>query len=378
MRQIELRGGSRFEVEGARGVLDTRALTIGFARRFATYKRAGLILRDGERLKRLLLDSTRPVQIIFAGKAHPLDTEAKEMLKAVVGFCQQEDVRRRAVFLEDYDLVVARYLVQGVDVWLNTPRRGLEASGTSGMKVVPNGGLNLSVPDGWWAEAGAAEVGWTIGAGEEYEDHNYQDQVESGALCELLEKDVVPLFYQRGPDALPRVWISRMKKSMRELAPAFSSNRMIWEYVERFYLPAARHHDALIANGLVRAGALAEWVRSIRERWSDVGVESVVAAADGTPRVGQGVEVTAQVHLGRVTPGEVTVEVYHGPLDAQRAISAPATVAMRLDAEVDGGRHRFRGTIPCERTGLHGYTVRVRPAHPDAHDLLVTGLVTWR
>jgi starch phosphorylase len=378
MRQLEQRGASHFDLERARGVLDTRALTIGFARRFATYKRAGLILSDPARFKRLLLDPARPVQIVFGGKAHPRDAEAKEMLKAVVAFCQQEDVRRHAVFVEDYDLVVARYLVQGVDVWLNTPRRGLEASGTSGMKVVPNGGLNLSIPDGWWAEAGGPEVGWTIGRGEEYADHAYQDQVESGALYELLEKDVVPLFYQRGPDGLPRVWISRMKKSMRRLAPAYSSNRMIWEYVERFYLPAARHHDALAAAGCARASALSEWIASIRQRWGDVAVERVEAGRDGPRRVGDGFEVTADVRLGQVAPGEVAVEIYYGPLDAQRSISTPFRAPMSLDDEVSPGVHRFRGVIPCERTGLQGYTIRVRPAHPDANNLLVTGLVTWR
>jgi starch phosphorylase len=378
MRQIESRGGTQRDVERARGVLDTRALTVGFARRFATYKRANLILADLERLKRILLDSARPVQIIFAGKAHPKDTAAKEMLKAVVSFSQADDVRRHAVFVEDYDLVVARYLVQGVDVWLNTPRRGLEASGTSGMKVVPNGGLNLSILDGWWAEGYEPELGWAIGRGEDYQDHAYQDVVESNALYDLLEKDVVPLFYQRTADALPRAWIARMKKSMKRLAPAFSTNRMIWEYGERFYLPAARYFARMIADRAERAGAFADWKRRIFKSWTEVRVERVEAGRPGTHRVGEGFALTAEVRLGALSPEEVTVEVYHGPLDSQRQIVDGRGVALSLEATLDGGRHRYAGLVPCTHSGMHGYTVRVRPSHPDGNSVLCTGLMTWR
>lgn len=376
MRQVQARGGSQRDVERARGVLDTRALTIGFARRFATYKRANLILADVERLKRILLDSHRPVQLIFAGKAHPRDTEAKELLKSVVRLCQADEVRRHAVFVEDYDLVVARYLVQGVDVWLNTPRRGLEASGTSGMKVLPNGGLNLSVLDGWWPEAFEPELGWAIGKGEEFEDHAYQDYVESSALYELLEKDIVPLFYQRAADELPRAWIARMKKSMRKLSPRFSSNRMIWEYAERYYLPASRYFRAMTADGAERARSLAAWKRRVAEHWPEVRVESVTGAGTGTVRVGQGVAVSAEIRLGVLSPADVRVEIYYGPLDPERRIRDARTVAMSLEA-ADNGLHRYGGVIRGERTGMQGYSVRVRPSHPDANNVLCTGRLTW-
>jgi starch phosphorylase len=378
VRQLEQRGASQRDVERARGVLNTRALTIGFARRVATYKRANLILQDLERLKRILLNAERPVQIIFAGKAHPKDNEAKEVLKSVVSFCQGEDVRRHAVFVEDYDLVVARYLVQGVDVWLNTPRRGLEASGTSGMKVVPNGGLNVSILDGWWVEGYSPEVGWAIGKGEEYEDHVHQDYVESSALYDLLEHDIVPIFYGRGAEGLPRAWIARMKQSMKQLSPRFSTNRMVWEYGERFYLPAARGFTEMSADRAARARALAAWKARIAELWPAVRIDGVHPLKVGAHRVGEGFELAADVKLGEIAPDEVAVEVYYGVLDAQRAIVDPRTARLRLEASRDSGLHRYVGTIPCDRSGMLGYAVRVRPAHPDANNLLATGLMTWR
>jgi glycogen phosphorylase len=378
VRQLEQRGASQRDIERARGVLNTRALTIGFARRVATYKRATLILQDLERLKRILLNTERPVQIIFAGKAHPKDNEAKEVLKSVVSFCQGEDVRRHALFIEDYDLVVARYLVQGVDVWLNTPRRGLEASGTSGMKVVPNGGLNVSILDGWWVEGYSSDVGWAIGKGEEYEDHVHQDYVESSALYDLLEHDIVPIFYGRGADALPRAWIARMKQSMKRLSPRFSTNRMVWEYGERFYVPAARGFAEMTANRAARARALADWKARIALLWPTVKIEGVHPLRVGAYRVGEGFELAADVSLGEIAPDEVAVEVYFGPLDAQRAIVEPRTERLRLEASPGGGRHRYSGTIPCDRSGMLGYAVRARPAHPDANNLLATGLMTWR
>jgi starch phosphorylase len=378
MRQLEQRGASARDVEHARGVLDMRALTIGWARRFATYKRASLLLADLDRLRRILLDAERPVQVIFAGKAHPKDQEGKDMLRSVVSFCQQEEFRRRAVFIEDYDVVVARYLVQGVDVWLNTPRRGMEASGTSGMKVLPNGGLNLSVLDGWWCEAYRPELGWAIGKGEEYQDHAYQDYVESNALYDLLESDIVPLFYARGADGLPRAWIARMKKSMKVLSPAFSTNRLIWEYVERYYRPAGEYYARLTGNGMERARALAAWRRLVRQGWKDVKVESVVARRADLHRVGEGYEVTAAVRLGEIDPAHVAVEVYYGPLDTQRQIVDALTAPMSLEpGGEEGGLRRYSGVIPCARTGLQGYSVRVRPSHPDANNLLSTGLMTW-
>src|SRR5437016_1244551 len=231
--QLTRRGASYDEVLMADEVLDPEALTIGFARRFATYKRGALIMRDADRLRRLLEDAKRPVQFVFAGKAHPADHEGKELIKTIVNFARNPAIRRRMVFLENYDINVARYLVQGVDVWLNTPRRPYEASGTSGMKAAANGVLNCSILDGWWVEGYSPDVGWAIGHGEDYTDPNYQDQIESVALYDILEKQVVPLFFQRTVDNVPRAWIARMKNCMRKLAPVFNTNRMVRDYTEK-------------------------------------------------------------------------------------------------------------------------------------------------
>ncbi len=377
-RQLQQRGSSDAEVGRARGVLNSRALTIGFARRFAPYKRANLLLRDLERLKKILLDPDRPVQIVFAGKAHPRDTEGKEILKIVFAFCHQEDVRRNAVFLEDYDLVAARYLVQGVDVWLNTPRRKLEASGTSGMKVVANGGLNLSILDGWWVEGYRPEVGWAIGRGEDYTDHNYQNYVESNALYDLLEHDVVPLFYDRQADNLPRAWIARMKRSLRMLCPTFSTNRMLWEYAERYYMRASKYYAQMTANSMERAGQVVEWKRFLKEHWGEVSIQRVEAVRNSIHRVGEGYELTAEVRLGAVEPKDVSVEVYYGPLNADRQITEAHATPMQLQASGPGGLHRYSGVIPCDQSGLHGYTLRVVPHHPNLNDVMSTGLITWR
>ena len=237
--QLQRRGVSQTEIEEAEEVLNPDALTIGFARRFATYKRATLIFRDLGRLRKLVTSSDRPLQFIFAGKAHPHDNEGKELIRTIVNVSRDQNFRHSVVFLENYDMNVARYMVQGVDVWLNNPRRPKEASGTSGMKVIYNGGLNCSIPDGWWAEAYRHDIGWSIGHGEEYREDEWahQDYVESQALYNLLEQDIVPLFYRQARDGLPREWIRRVKRSMRELAPAFNTHRMVQQYTDEFYLP---------------------------------------------------------------------------------------------------------------------------------------------
>jgi starch phosphorylase len=265
-----------------------------------------------------------------------------------------------------------------VDVWLNNPRRLMEASGTSGMKVLPNGGLNLSILDGWWQEGYQSDVGWAIGKGEDYADHNYQDYVESNALYDLLENDVVPLFYQREAGDLPRGWVARMKKSLRLLCPTFSTNRMLWEYSERYYLPAAKYYAQMTGDKMERAKQLAQWKQFMRQHWGEVRIEKVEAARDSTRRVGEGHELTALVRLGSIQPKDVSVEIYYGPLNAERQIVQPHTAAMSLAGAAGAGVHRYTGVIPCERSGLHGFTVRVLPAHPDINHSMSTGLIIWR
>jgi len=376
--QVARRGGTPRDLDKARAVLSTRALTIGFARRFATYKRADLILKDLERLGRILKDPDRPVQFIFAGKAHPKDHPGKEVMKAIVDYCNQEDIRTRVAFIEDYDLLSARFMVQGCDVWLNTPRRGLEASGTSGMKILANGGINLSIPDGWWCEGYTPEVGWAIGRGEDYDDYAYQDHLESDSLYNLLEKEVIPLFYERGTDGMPKGWIARMKASMRVLTPIFSTNRMLAEYVERYYLPAAEFHSRLAADGFARARALAAWKTRLRAAWGGVQVVAV-AGDDGNRRImGDALTLTATVRLGSLRPDEVSVEVYYGRLDSRQELVDARVVPLAVSADLGDGVHRYEGSIPCDRVGQRAYTVRVRPDHPDANNFFSTELMTWQ
>jgi len=377
VEQVKRRGGSAREVEHVRGVLSTQALTIGFARRFATYKRAALVLQDVERFSRILRDTDRPVQIIFAGKAHPKDHEGKEVLRRAVQFCMREENRARAVFIEDYDITVARYLLQGVDVWLNTPRRLMEASGTSGMKVLPNGGLNLSILDGWWSEGYTPEVGWAIGRGEDYQDHAYQDVVESSDLYELLEKEIVPLFYARSADGMPRAWIQRMKASMRQLSPVFSTNRMVGEYADRYYRPTAGLYGRLSADGFARAKALAAWKALVEREWNHVLVEHVEATDRHDLVVGGSVPVSAVVALGVLPPSAVAVEAFFGHVDANRQIPHGSVAGLYHVEDLGGGRHRYTGNVPCGRSGLFGYTVRVRPHHEDASNYFLTGLMAW-
>jgi len=374
--QLEQRGGPPSEIEQARSALDPDALTIGFARRFATYKRAALLMRDRERLARILNHPERPVQIIFAGKAHPMDQPGKELIKQVVGMSRQEEFRQRIVFIEDYDMNAARYMLQGVDVWLNTPRRPREASATSGMKAVVNGAINLSILDGWWSEAYQPEVGWAIGQGELYQDHHLQDELESSALYELLEKEVVPLFYDRHA-GVPRGWIAKMKAAMMDLCPTFNTHRMVREYATLFYMPAVRRSLDLAADGLARTKALAGWEAKLHQNWHLIRVVSVEADTPEDVQVGSQLQVSARIHLGTLTPDDVTVELYHGPLDARGEISPAEATVMRCVEAKKEGECLFQGTIPFRFSGRYGYTLRVLPHHADLSNPHQPGLILW-
>jgi glycogen phosphorylase len=377
--QLERRGSSAHEIHIAHEMLNPSALTIGFARRFATYKRATLLLRDGERLRRLLNNPERPLQIIFAGKAHPQDNEGKEFIRQIIHFARQDDIRRRIVFIEDYDITVGRHMVEGVDVWLNTPRRPLEASGTSGMKVLANGGLNLSILDGWWDEGYNMnnEVGWAIGAGEQYGNADYQDEVESNALFNLLEQEVVPQFYDRGADQLPRDWIKRVKTSMMTLCPFFNTHRMVGDYAQKAYFKAHEHYKRLIDEKAQVSRDLADFKSLVRRNWKEIAIEGVSASNGGEFKVGGDFEVTAEVNLGDVAADQVSVELYYGPLDAQKNIIMPRIEPMKFEKKVDGGVYQFKGVVECSSSGLNGFTVRILPKHPSLFIKHQTGLMTW-
>jgi starch phosphorylase len=379
--QLSQRGSRPLEIQQAEEVLDPEALTIGFARRFATYKRATLLFHDMERLVRIIGSKDRPVQIIFAGKAHPKDNPGKELIRQIIHHARRAEFRNRIVFIEDYDMVVGRYLLQGVDVWLNTPRRPHEASGTSGMKATANGALNLSILDGWWDEGYTPETGWAIGRGEEYTDNQaaYQDQVEANAIYDLLEKEIVPLFYERGRDGLPRGWIAKMKAAMSEHAGVFNTNRMVRDYTEQCYMPSAERSVRLRQNELERPRALAAWKARVRTQWPAVRIQRVWAdrAQNEELQVGDQLQVQAEVYLGDLKPTDVAVELYFGQLDAQGLI-VDAQVLPTLIAQSKGkGTHVFAGAITCQTSGQHGYTMRILPQHEDMGNPFEMRLICW-
>jgi len=375
--QLRRRGAPPAAIREAEEVLDPEALTIGFARRFAPYKRANLILRNPERLQQILTNNERPVQFIFAGKAHPRDDLGKELIKEIVQFCREPEARCHLVFLEDYDLKLAEYLVQGVDVWLNTPRKPNEASGTSGMKVLANGGINMSIRDGWWAEAYDGANGWAIGDDRIYGNDEYQDFVESESIYDLLEQEVVPLFYDRGGDDVPRRWVAKIKASMRTLLPRFNTNRMVREYADHMYRPALDRWAHLGENDCQAARDVAAWRSGLSAHWGEIRVESVAAGGNCEFRVGSHVDVTAEVFLGPVSPEQVQVQLYHGRVDANEQLLDGEAVPMQCDGPAEDGRYRFTGQVPCRATGLCGYTVRILPHHPDQGSPAGVGLIRW-
>lgn len=376
-RQWARRGAPPAEVRMAEEVLDPGALTIGFARRFAPYKRAALLFRDPRRLEAMVGDARRPVQFIFAGKAHPRDGAGKEILRQVFLATQQPEFRRHIVFLEDYDTDLARQLVQGVDVWLNTPLMLHEASGTSGMKVAPNGGLHVSCLDGWWPEAYNGANGWAIGDGRLYSDLEFQDRMDSEALYALLEREIIPLFYERGDDDLPRGWLTRMKESIRTICPLFNTHRMLAEYTQQLYIPALRRSRSLAEQQFAPARSLSEWKRRLREAWHEVRVLEAHTEPRDVLRVGDSVPVQVRVRLGPIAPQDVAVEIYTGPLTPAGEVRPGQALGMRhVRGEADGV-HVYEGAIPCAASGLHGYAIRVVPHHPALADRYDQGLITW-
>jgi len=374
--QLQRQGAGPASLRAADEVLSPEALTIGFSRRFATYKRASLLLRQPERLIRLLTDPERPVQILFAGKAHPQDHPAKEIIKSVIHFASDPRIRERLVFVEDYDINVARYLVQGVDVWLNTPRRPLEASGTSGMKAAANGALNVSVLDGWWCEGYALDTGWAIGSGEVYQDPEEQDHVECEALFSLLEQEIVPLFYTRDKGGLPREWISLMKSSMRKLGAGFNTHRMVREYAELCYLQAHRAGGRLKGDAFAGSKGLAAWRARVTAQWSQLSIRIEETGKEKEVAVGSAVAVTVRARLGSLPAEDVSVEICHGPLDSTGEIRDGGVVRARHEGR-EGEEDIFRAEIPCKVTGRYGYTARVLPRHPDLVNPLTPLLLTW-
>ncbi|MCX6032882.1 MAG: alpha-glucan family phosphorylase [Chloroflexi bacterium] len=362
------------EVNAAAVLFDPNALTIGFARRFATYKRATLIFRDQERLKRLLNDPARPMQIIFAGKAHPADEPGKAFIQQVYQFSRQPGFAGKVIFVEDYDANIGRNLVAGVDVWLNNPRRPLEASGTSGEKAGLNGVPNFSVLDGWWRESWDGKNGWAIGAEREYPNEAAQDEADALSLYATLENEIVPLFYERGADGLPHGWLARMKAAIATVAPMFSFDRMLKEYVAKFYAPADALGGRLDGGSFAGARSLADWEARVRGGWPEVSL-AATGPAQGAMAVGQPLPVEATLRPDPLSPDDLAMELVYGrPSDGdlRDATVLPMALVSRGD-----GEYRYAVAFDASESGDFVYGVRVRPAHADLPNPFAMGLVKW-
>lgn len=375
-------GESPEKLRAVSRMLNPEILTIGFARRFATYKRATLLFSDPERLNRLMSNPERPVQFVFAGKAHPKDEPGKRFIQEVYKFTRMPEFEGRIVFVEDYDHYVGRRLYQGVDLWLNNPRRPLEASGTSGMKLPPSGGLNLSVLDGWWCEGYSGKNGWAIGAeipeSPNQPDAHFEDEVDVASLFHILETQVVPLYYAKPDGRLPLAWINLMRESIRTIVPVFNTHRMVGEYTNRLYTPAASAHATLNAEGGKKAVELSQWKSNIRRDWSNVSVSDIAIRTNtgSNVAVGDSVQVDARISLGPIAPEFVRVQAYFGEnVDGQ--IANAATQDLAQVEKISPGVYRFAGTIPAKESGSYGLSVRVIPTHPNLIQPHELRLITW-
>ena len=361
-------------------LLDPDVLTIGFARRVPTYKRLTLMLHDPERLRSILLNPDRPVQIVVAGKSHPADDEGKKLIQQLVQFANEPAIRGRLVFLPNYDIAMARVLYPGTDVWLNNPLRPLEACGTSGMKAALNGSLNLSILDGWWAEFFDGENGWAIPSSVAT-DPEERDEFEASAMYDLIEHQIAPRFYDRTPEGIPTRWVESIRHTLATLSPSLSANRMVREYVDRLYRPAADAARALSANSAAGASELAAWKTKVKAAWPNVSVGHVESGGvDPLPQVGESLHVRAQIRLDGLTPDDVTVELDYGRPNASDELIDPEQLVLEpdetgsLDAS-GAGLFQFAGTVKLTRAGGFGYTVRVLPKHSGLLSPAELGLV---
>jgi len=371
-------GDSPEAIRDVNRILDPEVLTIGFARRFATYKRGALLFSDKERLKRLLNDTTRPVQFIFAGKAHPRDEGGRALIQEVYRFSREAGFENRVVFLEDYDSYIARRLVQGVDLWLNNPLRPMEASGTSGMKCAPNGGINLSVLDGWWHEGFNGNNGWAIAAEISDGTVEFQSAVDANSLYQLLENQIIPLYYAKPDGKLPLAWLQLMRESIRSVTPVFNTHRMVKEYTERLYIPAARSHENFAQNGCEPATQLSQWKARMRKDWPQVRIHDVQVGNKDRQNilVGESLQVSAHVYLGDVDPNHVRVEAYHGEAD-NGGIKNPSVSVLNASGRNGDGSYLYQGLVPASDSGAYGFSVRVVPTHPHLMQSHELRLIAW-
>jgi glycogen phosphorylase len=371
------RGAAQAEINQAQEVLDPTVLTIGFARRFATYKRASLFLRDVERIKRILHSKDHQVQFVIAGKSHPEDIPGKELIREIIHFVRDQGMVDSIVFLPNYDIHISRLMVAGCDVWLNTPRRPREASGTSGMKAAMNGLLNLSILDGWWDEADYVRTGWPIGHGEEYQDQKYQDEVEANALYDLIEKEVVPLFYNRDENSIPRGWVSKMKDAVRLNCPRFNTARMVKEYARLAYFPASDRFSTMTENHYEPAKQLARWKKQVFEKWYDIRIDAIDISADTDIKVNQPIGVKARINLAGLTPSDVQIELYQGKVDQYGHIVDGESVIMEYHGQDANNASLYTADIIYTSSGMQGLSLRVLPKHENLSSRHELGLILW-
>ena len=369
-RHYTAAGASPEAVEEVRHLFDPNALTLGFARRFATYKRPNLLLHDPERLLRLLSNPQRPVQLILAGKAHPADAAGQALIQKWIQFIRQSEVRPHAIFLSDYDMHLTERLVQGVDVWINTPRRPWEACGTSGMKVLVNGGINLSELDGWWAEAYAPEVGWALGDGQEHGADAAWDAAEAEALYERLEREVVPEFYTRNEKGIPTAWVARMRESMAHLTPHFSADRAVREYTQQHYLPAATAYLSRVANKGAVGKQLVDCQHSLEQKWTTLHFGEVKQETNGKQRTYE-----VQVYLDDIDPKSVRVELYANRVNGGSSVRQEMKCVRQLVGA--SGGYVYSATVSAARPPVD-YTARVIPHHDGVAIPLEDARILWQ
>ena len=369
------RGAAESEVGWTDSAFDPDVLTIGFARRVPSYKRLTLMLRDPERLRSLLLDPERPVQLVIAGKSHPADDGGKQLIQQMVKFADDPAIRHRIAFLPGYDIGMARYLYWGCDVWLNNPLRPLEACGTSGMKAALNGGLNLSIRDGWWDEWFDGQNGWAIPTADGVADPERRDDIEARAIYELLGTQVIPRFYETDRDGVPSRWVEMVRHTLRETGPKVLATRMVRDYVQQLYVPAARSSRTMAESGYGAARTEAVWRARLLDRWSTVRVAHVEATGAGdTPEIGSTLALRAEVELPGLMPTDVQVQAAYGRVDDADGLHEVTTLPMAHE-QTEGSRHWFSATVPLERTGAFGYTVRVLPHSEHLADPAELGVV---
>jgi starch phosphorylase len=368
--ELAVSGASLEEVEAAKHLFDPNILTLGFARRFATYKRPNLLLHDPARLLRLLGNPQRPVQLIIAGKAHPADLAGQALIQEWIRFIRRPEVRQHIIFLGDYDMLLSQHLVQGMDVWINTPRRPWEASGTSGMKVLVNGGINISELDGWWAEAYMPDLGWAIGDGQEHGNDPAWDAVEAEELYDRLEREVIPEFYNRDDKGIPVAWVNRMRQSMARLTPRFSASRTVREYTEQHYLPAAAACQARVANKGSIGKEMCAWKNNLKNKWGTLHFGQAKVTASGDQHVFE-----VQIYFGELDPNTVRVELYADGVNGEPPVRQEMKCGQQLVGAVNG--YDFRAAVSAARPATD-YTARVIPRHDGVGIPLEAAQILWQ